>query len=330
MFSTKAYDREFLEAANASHRHELVFLEPRLTPETAALAEGFPAVCAFVNDRLDAEVLRHLAGAGTHLVVLRSAGFNHVDLVAAARLGITVARVPSYSPEAVAEHAVALILALARRMHRAYNRVREGNFSLEGLLGTELHGRTVGTVGTGRIGGAFARIMAGFGCRLLAVDTHPDPDCLALGVGYVALDELLGASDVIALHAPLTPETHHLIDAAALSKVKRGVILVNTSRGALVDTRAVIEALKDGTIGMLGLDVYEEEADLFFRDLSHEVIRDDVFTRLLTFPNVLITAHQAFFTEDAMRSIAETTLGNVTAFDRGEGTLHQVTADSIA
>ncbi|MBI4261553.1 MAG: 2-hydroxyacid dehydrogenase [Actinobacteria bacterium] len=330
VFSTHAHDRASLEEANARHGHELVFLEPRLAVETAPLASGFPAICAFVNDRLDAEVLAALAAGGTRLVALRSAGFNHVDLAAALNLGIAVARVPAYSPHAVAEHAVALILALNRRTHRAHARVREGNFSLDGLLGFDLVHRTVGIVGTGKIGTVFARIMAGFGCRLVAHDPHPNDEVVALGARYVPLDELLAGSDVVALHAPLTPETHHLIDARAVSLMKPGVMLVNTSRGALVDTVAVIEGLKSGRIGYLGLDVYEEEADLFFEDLSQEVIRDDVFARLLTFPNVLITGHQAFFTAEAVASIAETTLANVTAFEQHGRPVHEVSAERTA
>jgi D-lactate dehydrogenase len=318
VFSTKRYDRESLAAANGPHGHDLAFLEPRLTPETAPLARGFAAVCAFVNDQLSAPVLATLAEGGTRLVALRSAGFNNVDLRAAGELGMTVTRVPAYSPHAVAEHAVGLILALDRKIHRAYNRVREGNFSLDGLLGFDLHGRTVGIVGTGKIGEAFARIMAGFGCRLLATDPFPRPEVEALGVRYVALEELFAGSDVIALHTPLTPETHHVIDAAALARMKDGVMLINTGRGALVDTRAVIASLKCGRIGALGLDVYEEEADLFFEDHSGDVIADDVFARLQTFPNVLVTAHQGFFTEEALRAIAETTLASVSAFERGE------------
>jgi D-lactate dehydrogenase len=330
VFSTKPWDRESLEAANEAHGHELTFLEARLGEETVALAEGFPVICPFVNDRLTASVLESLHDGGTVLVALRSAGFNNVDLVAAGRMGLTVTRVPAYSPESVAEHAVALILSLGRRIHRAYARVRDGNFSLQDLMGFDLHRRTVGIVGTGRIGEAFARIMSGFGCRLLAVDPAPNPVCRDLGVEYVDIDRLLADSDIVSLHAPLTPETHHLIDRTALGRMRPGVMLVNTSRGGLVDTAAVIEGLKDGRIGFLGLDVYEEEADLFFEDLSNVVIRDDVFMRLLTFPNVLITAHQAFFTEEAVRSIAETTLQNVTSFEQGEGPIHRVSADLVA
>jgi len=326
VFSTKPYDRTFLDAANADVGHELVFFEPRLTTETAPLAEGFTAVCVFVHDVVDRPVLEVLAREGVRLVALRAAGFNNVDVPAAQELGIAVCRVPAYSPYAVAEHAVALILALDRRTHRAFNRVREGNFALDGLLGFDLHGRTVGIVGTGRIGAVFARIMAGFGCRLLASDPFPNDDVIAAGATYVPLDELFAASDIIALHAPLTPDTYHLVDRNALARMKRGVMLVNTSRGGLIDTEAVIEALKDGTIGYLGLDVYEEEDALFFEDLSQEILQDDVFARLLTFPNVLVTAHQAFFTEDALRRIAQTTVENIAEFARHGRPTHEVTA----
>ena len=329
VFSTKSYDQTFLERANAGRRHELTFFEARLTAKTAPLAAGFACVCAFVNDRLDAEVLERLAEGGTRLLALRSAGFNHVDLAAAAKLGFTVARVPAYSPHAVAEHAAALVLTLNRKLNRAYNRVREGNFSLEGLLGFDLHGRTVGVIGTGKIGLGFARIMAGFGCKVLAFDPYPSAEAEAV-VQYVSLPRLYRSSDIVSLHCPLTPETHHLIGEAALAQLKRGVMLINTSRGALVDTRAVIEGLKSGQIGYLGLDVYEEEEDLFFEDLSDRVIQDDVFTRLLTFPNVVITGHQGFFTEEALENIAATTLANITAFETGEGTLHEVTTQQLA
>jgi len=326
VFSTKPYDQRFLAPAAANAGHDVVFFEPRLTVETAPLASGFESVCAFVNDRLDAAVLEQLHAGGTRLIALRSAGFNHVDLASAAELGIRVARVPAYSPHAVAEHAVALILTLNRKLHRAYARVREGNFSLEGLLGFDLHGSTVGVVGTGKIGTLFAGIMHGFGCRVFAHDPSPNPECEAMGTEYVALDDLLAASDIVALHAPLTPQTIHLIDEAALTRMKPGAMLINTSRGALIDTRAVIDALKSGRIGALGLDVYEEEENLFFEDFSNEVITDDVFSRLLTFPNVVITGHQGFFTETALRNIAETTIDNVTAFVRGSGELNEVTA----
>ncbi len=327
VFSSRTYDRQsFLEVA-ANSDHELTFLEPRLDRQTVALAEGFDAVCIFVNDTADAEVISALAAGGTRLLTLRSAGFNHVDLAAAEANGITVARVPAYSPYAVAEHTVALMLAVERRLHRAYNRVREGNFSLEGLLGFDLRNKRVGIIGTGRIGEIVARILRGFGCSLRAYDVVKNDNVRDYGVRYVDLDTLLEECDVITLHCPLTPQTHHLIDAEAIARMKPGVMLVNTSRGALIDTRAVIDGLKDGKIGNLALDVYEEEGDLFFEDLSDHVIQDDVFSRLLTFPNVFITAHQAFFTEEALRNIAETTLANVTAFAAGERSgneLHQV------
>lgn len=327
VFSTKPYDRQYLAAANALGRHELHFLEPRLTLETARLAEGYPAVCAFVNDQLGAEVLATLAGGGLKFLALRSAGFNHVDLAAAGRLGVRVARVPAYSPYAVAEHTIGLILALNRKLHKAYVRVREGNFSLEGLLGFDLHGRTAGVVGTGKIGAIVARLLAGFGCRLLAHDVAPNAEVEKLGAAYVPLDELFAQSDIITLHCPLTPETHHLINAAAIQRMKPDVMLINTSRGALVDTAAVVRALKDRRIGHLGLDVYEEEADLFFEDLSGQVIQDDVFSRLLTFPNVLITGHQAFFTRNALEKIAATTIENLDAFESGAPLVNEVTAE---
>jgi D-lactate dehydrogenase len=331
VFSTRTYDHHFLTRANEQHGHghDLTFLEPRLVEETASLAAGYPAVCAFVNDRLNRAVLQTLHEHGTRLIALRSAGFNHVDLEAADALGLTVARVPAYSPYAVAEHTLALVLSLNRRIHRAYNRVRDGNFSIEGLLGFDLHGKTVGVVGTGRIGMLLASMLRGFGCTVLAYDPFPAAGAEGV-VAYVPLSELFARSDVISLHCPLTPETHHLIDDEAVAQMKEGVMVINTSRGALVDTVAVIDGLKSGRIGYLGLDVYEEEESLFFEDLSERVITDDTFSRLLTFPNVLITGHQAFFTREAVTSIAETTLANVTAFASDTGTLHRVTADKLA
>jgi D-lactate dehydrogenase len=314
VFSTKRYDREYLEAASAG-THQLHFLEPHLDSSTAVLAAGYEAVCVFVNDTVDAPVMAQLAAGGTKMVALRCAGFNRVDLAAAKQHGIVVARVPAYSPYAVAEHTVGLMLALNRNLHRAYNRVREGNFALEGLLGFDMHGRTVGLVGTGKIGAVVAAILRGFGCEVLAVDPYQNADCLALGVRYVSLAELLAQSDIVSLHSPLTAENHHLIDATALGQMKRGAMLVNTSRGALIDTIAVIDSLKSGQLGYLGLDVYEEEGDMFFEDHSSRIIRDDVFSRLLTFPNVLITGHQAFFTRNALERIAATTIANLTEFE---------------
>ncbi len=318
VFSTKAYDREFLTAANATYQHELTFFEPRLKADSWKLGEGFPAICAFVNDQLDAQILTSLQQTGTKLIALRSAGFNHVDIRAATELGLTVVRVPAYSPYAVAEHTLGLILTLSRKYHKAYNRIREGNFSLEGLLGFDLHSQVIGIVGLGKIGSVLAKIMRGIGCRVLAYDGHPKPEAESLGVELVTLEKLFAEADIVSLHCPLLPPTHHMINAAAIAKMKPGVMLINTSRGALVDTQDVIHGLKSGRIGYFGLDVYEEEAALFFEDLSGQVIQDDIFSRLMTFPNVLITGHQGFFTRNALHEIADVTLGNIAAFEKGE------------
>ncbi len=315
-FNTKSYDRQSFEQANQQHDHEIVFFESHLSKETISLAAGFPAVCIFINDYLNGAMLEALAQGGTKLLALRSAGFNHVDVNAAAKLGMAIVRVPAYSPYAVAEHAIALILSLNRKVHRAYNRVREGNFSIEGLLGFDLHSATVGIIGTGKIGAIFAQIMRGFGCQLLGHDAYQNQACLDLGMRYVSMDEILAQSDIISLHCPLTPETHHLIDESAIAKMKQGMMLINTSRGGLIDTQAAIDGLKSGAIGYLGIDVYEQEADLFFEDLSNEVIQDDTFQRLLTFPNVIVTGHQAFFTSQALANIADTTLSNITEFEQ--------------
>lgn len=323
-FNTKPYDKQSFNEANVRHQHEIIFFESHLSKETVSLAAGFPAVCIFINDYLNAEMLETLAKGNTKLIALRSAGFNHVDLVAATKLGISIVRVPAYSPYAVAEHAVALILSLNRKVHRAYNRVREGNFSIEGLLGFDLHGATVGVVGTGRIGAIFAQIMRGFGCKLLGYDAYQNATCIDIGLEYVSMEEIFTKSDIISLHCPLTPESHHLIDTNAISKMKSGMMLINTSRGGLIDTQAAINGLKSGAIGYLGIDVYEQEADLFFEDLSNEVIQDDTFQRLLTFPNVIVTGHQAFFTSQALANIAETTLSNITEFEQFDTCVNQV------
>jgi D-lactate dehydrogenase len=315
VFSAKSYDKDFLTRANAKFNYDLLFFEHHLSPDTSNLGYGFEVVCPFVNDKLDAQVLSRLSEHGTKLLSLRSAGFNHVDIQAAQDLGMMVTRVPAYSPHGVAEHAVALALALNRKIYRAYNRVREGNFSLEGLLGFEISGKTVGVVGTGKIGLIFANIMKGFGASVLAYDPVVSSDCSA---EYVPYEFLLKKSDIISLHLPLTPSTCHLIDKDAVNKMKSGVMLINTSRGGLIDTRAVIAGLKSGQIGYLGLDVYEEEGDLFFEDLSGHILQDDVFARLMTFPNVVITGHQAFFTETALTNIAETTLKNISDFQEGK------------
>ncbi|MCS6800035.1 MAG: 2-hydroxyacid dehydrogenase [Myxococcota bacterium] len=329
MFDTHRFEREAFDEANAELGHAITYLETRLTVETAPLGRGHQAVCAFVHDRLDAPALEILRAEGVRLVALRSAGYNHVDLEAAARLGLPVVRVPEYSPHAVAEHAVALVLALVRKLHRAHARVREWNFSLEGLVGFDLHGKTVGIVGTGRIGRVAARIFLGFGCVVLAHDLRVDAELQAAGVQYVPLRELLERSDVVSLHVPLTPATHHLIDADALARMKPGAILVNTGRGALVDSRALVAALKRGRLGGAGLDVYEEEEGIFFEDLSGRVLEDDVLARLIGFPNVLVTAHQGFLTREALAAIARTTLDNVRRFERGEPLVHEVRLEHV-
>lgn len=324
LFSTKPYDRLFFERANADFQHELTFFEPRLTAETCGLGRGYPAICAFVNDVLDAQILEELHSHGTQVIALRSAGFNNVDLTAAKRLGMSVVRVPAYSPFSVAEYTVGLMLTLNRKIHRAFNRVREGNFSLDGLLGFDLHGRNVGIVGTGQIGVCVAKIMAGFGCRLLGFDVRPNPECIALGMEYVSVDDLFAASDIVTLHCPLTPQTRYLVNEASIERMRSGVMLINTSRGAVVDTRAVIEGLKSGRIGALGLDVYEEEVDYFFEDRSTQLIRDDILARLLTFPNVIVTSHQAFFTREALGAIAQTTLQNLRQLEKEGTCIHSV------
>ena len=316
-FSTKPYDQMTFKAANAADEHELVFFEPRLNAKTVALATGFPVVCVFINDDLNEATLRAIARSGTQVIALRCAGFNNVDLPVAEELGLTVVRVPAYSPYAVAEHAVGLILSLNRKLYRAYNRVRDDNFELNGLLGFDIHGKTVGIVGTGKIGLCFAQIMHGFGAKLLAYDVYKNPACVELGVNYVELPELLAQSDIISLHCPLLPATHHLINDETLQQVKPGAMLVNTSRGALVNTRAVIDALKSGRLGYFGSDVYEEEEAIFFQDHSDRVIQDETFQLLQSFPNVVMTAHQAFFTKEAINNIAETTLTNITDVTAG-------------
>ncbi len=329
VFSTKPYERRYFDEANSAHGHDLVFHEPRLTEDTVALGAGSEAVCAFVHDEVNAAVIRRLAESGTKLIAMRSAGFNNVDLEAAGDNGVRIVRVPAYSPHAVAEHAVAIMLCLNRKIHKAYNRVREGNFALDGLIGFDLHGRTAGVVGAGSIGAIVARILLGFGCRVIVYDVKEDPELQKAGVSFVPLEQLLGESDIITLHCPLMPATHHMIDAGALAKMKDGVMLVNTSRGALLNTQDVIAALKSRRLGYLGLDVYEEEEHLFFRDLSGEVIGDDIFTRLLTFPNVLITGHQAFLTDTALGNIVDTTLQNVSEFERGEELTNEISAEKV-
>ena len=317
VFSTRPYDIEFLDKANSEKKHELVYFETSLKPKTLRLAEDFDAVCVFVNDALTKEVIDGLVKLNIKLIVLRCTGFNNVDIESACNSSITVLRVAGYSPTTVAEHAVALILTLNRKTHKAFNRVREGNFSIDRLSGFELRGKTVGVIGTGRIGAAFARIMKGFGCNVVAYDNYPDESLKNGVVKYCSLEEVFNLSDIISLHCPLTPATNRLINKKSLQLMKRGVMLINTSRGKLIDTDAVIDALKEGRIGYLGIDVYEQEEKLFFKDLSEMVILDDKISRLMTFPNVLITAHQAYFTDLVLTQIAQTTIQNLTDFENG-------------
>jgi D-lactate dehydrogenase len=313
VFSSKPYDEQHLATANHG-QHELTFFEPHLDEQTAALCAGFDAVCCFVNDTLSASVIDTLADYQVRLITMRCAGFNNVDLNRAEQRGIVVARVPEYSPYAVAEHAVALAMSLNRNLHRAHNRVRENDYSLHGLLGFDMHGKTVGVIGTGKIGLAFIHIMRGFGCQVICSDPFPNPDVEKTGAQYVPLDTIWAESDIISLHCPLVPSTRHIINNNSLAQMKPGVMLLNTSRGALIDTPSVIDALKTGKVGYLGLDVYEEEADLFFEDNSNEILHDDTFARLLTFKNVMITGHQAFFTKEALSAIAKITLENISGF----------------
>lgn len=330
VFSTKGYDRQSFTAVNARFGHDLTFFEARLSAETTALAAGFTGVCVFVNDTVNHAALAHLAQAGVQIIATRSAGYNQIDLAAAEQLGLTVVRVPAYSPSAVSEFTVGMILTLGRQIHRAYNRVRDNNFELEGLQGFELNQKTIGVFGTGRIGAQVIKNLSGFGARLLAYDLYPNPDVAGL-VDYVATPaDLFANADILTLHSPLTPETHHLINAATIAQMKEGVFIVNTSRGALLDTTAVIDGLKSGKIGYLAIDVYEVESDLFFRDLSNEVVQDDVFARLLTFPNVLVTGHQAFLTHRALTNIAETTLQNLTEFEQTGHCQHAVTLAKVS
>jgi D-lactate dehydrogenase len=314
VFSTKPYDQASLAPAAEKTSHQLTFFEVRLTEATVSLAAGFDVVCAFVNDELNAQVLDCLHESGVGMIALRCAGFNNIDLKHAEQLGVVVMRVPAYSPYAVAEHTVGLMLALNRNICRAYNRVRDGNFSLNGLIGFDFHGKTAGVIGTGKIGSVVCQILKGFGCRVLAHDIHHNPECIDMGVEYVALDQLYPQADMITLHCPLTHDSLYMINAESIAQMKEGVMLINTGRGGLVDTAAVIAGLKSRKIGYLGLDVYEQEGDLFFEDLSNHVIQDDLFERLLTFPNVLVTGHQGYFTAEAMHDIAETTLQNIDCF----------------
>lgn len=324
VFSTYQYDEEYLRQFNTGHK--ISFYAVSLNEQTVALTRGVDAICIFVNDIVNADVLGILKANGVQLIVLRCAGFNNVDIKTADEMGIPVLRVPAYSPEAVAEHAMALILTLNRKTHKAYNRVREGNFSLEKLMGFNLYNRNVAVIGTGNIGKIFCRLLKGFGCRIRAYDLYPSKELIEMGVEYGTLEETLKDADIVSLHCPLMESTRHIINRESLKLFKTGAMLINTSRGGLIHTTHVIEALKTGKLGYLGLDVYEQEGKIFFQNLSEDIIEDEVITRLISFPNVLITAHQGFLTKEAMEQIAITTFGNIDAFINHEELLNRVTA----
>ncbi|MBN1116118.1 MAG: 2-hydroxyacid dehydrogenase [Bacteroidales bacterium] len=314
VFSSKKWVSSSFNEVNDRYNFEISYFEPQLNNKTAPLTKGFDAVCIFVNDNVDSEVIDELKANGVKLIALRCAGFNNVDIARAKEVGIGVVRVPAYSPYAVAEHTLGLILALNRKLHRAYSRVRDGNFALDGLLGFDIHNKTIGIIGTGKIGEIFINLLQGFECRILAYDKFPNKELEAKGIKYVDLQTIYSQCDIISLHCPLTYETYHLINDYAIRSMKENVMIVNTSRGKLIDTSAVIEGLKTGKVGYLGLDVYEEEEALFFEDFTEKVIQDDQFVRLQTFPNVLITSHQAFFTKEAVHNISETTFTNIKAY----------------
>jgi len=329
IFSTKSYDRESFSKINQDFNHQLTFFEAPLNKDTVNLTVDHEAICVFVNDRLNKETIEKLSENDIKLIALRCAGFNNVDVAAAAEQGMKVVRVPAYSPYAVAEHAVALILTLNRKTHKAFNRIRETNFSLERLSGFDLYGKTVGVIGTGTIGKVFIRIMRGFGCQVYAYDKFPSDELKKEGLEYLEMNDLLSTSDIISLHCPLTPETLHLINKESIAHMKRGTMLINTSRGGLINTKDIIKALKHGKIGYLGIDVYEQEENLFFKDLSESIIQDDQIMRLMTFPNVLITAHQGFFTTEALNQIGTVTLQNLKDFEKGEELHNEVTPDMV-
>lgn len=324
MFSTKPYDQVFFDEHNTDPGIEITYFEASLNIKTVSLARGYDAVCVFVNDKVDDETIQQLHQQGVRLICLRCAGFNNVDLQSAQKHNIKVTRVPAYSPEAVAEHTMALILTLNRKTHKAYNRVREGNFSLNRLIGFNLYKKTVGVIGTGKVGAAFCRILMGFGCRVVAFDPYPNDALIQAGVQYLPFEELCKQSNIISLHCPLTEATHHIINQDAIKLMKGDVMLINTSRGGLINTADVVESLIDRKIGSLGIDVYEQEENLFFQDLSESIIQDELILRLNSFPNVLITSHQAFFTKEAMDEITKTTLENVVAFDQGKKLVNEI------
>lgn len=324
IFDSLNFEKSYLEAAN-NGRHELRFLKPELSEQTASLAQGSDVALIFVNDNADAGVLHKLHESGVRYIALRSAGFNNVDLEEAEKLGIKVANVPEYSPHAVAEHTVALMLGLNRKLIRAHNRIRDLNFSLDGLIGFDMYGKTAGVVGTGKIGAEVAKLLHGFGCKVLCYDIRENESLVkAISPEYVALEELFSRSDIITLHAPLNKHTYHMVDEKAVKQFKKGVMLINTSRGGLIKTEAVINGLKQGVIGYLGLDVYEEEEGLFFHDHSEQILQDDMLARLLVFQNVLITSHQAFLTDTALRNISDTTFENINAWADGKAAPNEI------
>jgi D-lactate dehydrogenase len=328
-FSSKSYDQKYFKEANVKHGHEMNFFEVSLKPSSAQLSYGHDAVCAFVNDKITRETIEILAENKIGLIVLRCAGFNNVDLEAANDHGIKIMRVPAYSPHAVAEHAVALILSLNRKIHKAYNRVRDNNFSLERLSGFDLYGKTVGIIGTGNIGKEFARIMFGFGCKVIAFDVKKNPVVEALGTEYMDLSSVFSKSDIVSLHCPLNPRTYQIINKNSLALMKKGAMLINTSRGKLINTADVLESLSNRHLGYLGIDVYAEEEKIFFKDLSEKIIDDDIIARLMTYPNVLITAHQGFLTHEALEEIAQTTLENVDDYSKGLSNENEVSIEKV-
>jgi D-lactate dehydrogenase len=328
-FSTQLYDKKFFDEHNTAFGYTLDYYETALNEKTINLLQDVNAVCVFVNDQVNRSVIEQLAQRGIKIIALRCAGFNNVDLQAAADYNIRVVRVPAYSPHAVAEHAVAMMMTLNRKTHKAYNRVREQNFSLNGLLGFDVFGKTIGVIGTGNIGHIFCTIMVGFGARVLAYDVVKNETLIKAGVHYVALSQLFEQSDILSLHCPLNEQTRYLINDQSIEQMKKGVMLINTSRGGLINTQSVIQGLKAGVIGSLGIDVYEQEEKLFFRDLSENIIEDDVISRLNSFPNVLVTAHQGFFTQEALTQIAETTLSNLKAFAEGEVLVNEVVGPAV-
>jgi D-lactate dehydrogenase len=326
VFSSKPYDQNYFEKYNQSYKHELAFFDTKLNEQTTELTRDFDAVCVFVNDKLSAQIIEKLSKNNIKLIALRCAGFNNVDLEATKKYNIKVTRVPSYSPQAVAEHALSLILTLNRKTHKAYNRIKEGNFSLNGLIGFDLHNKTIGVIGTGKIGIAFSKIMLGLGCKVVAYDVNPQEALKKIGVAYVSLDELYQKADIISLHCPLMPATKHIVNDQSISKMKNHVMIINTSRGGLIDTEAVIKNLKEKKIGYVGIDVYEQEEEIFFEDRSEQIIKDDTLIRLISFPNVLITSHQAFLTDEALTEIAQTVLQNIQDFEDDKPLVNEIKA----